>query len=363
MQIDLTSHIERLLFLNDTLVIPGFGGFTATRSPAAADYGGGTVTPPSKTLTFNENLTVDDGILINDVALGHGLSLDEARRAVQDFVERTQTLLNQREIVNLAGIGRLYKNYVQKIQFLPDATNFSADAYGLPPLQFSPIARSREVSEPPAAPAAPAVPAPPATTATPPPPPAYTPPVAETPPPARRRSPVLAALLGILLLLGSAAGAYWWLQKKKAAEALATDSPALRDSLTNKTTPPGEVVKENVAPPTAVEADKTEPAAAENNDAAIQEALRQKMEAAREQAAQPAGRRCILIVATLSDPTNVAKLEAKLKANNLTPYQARVGKAYQMGIEFRYTKASEIEDYKIVLQQLTGVDDIRVKQK
>ncbi|HNM26926.1 MAG TPA: hypothetical protein PKL15_15900, partial [Saprospiraceae bacterium] len=86
MQVDIAAHIERLLFLHDTLVIPGFGGFTATRSPASADYSGGTVTPPTKTLSFNENLTVDDGILVNDIAQVHQLSLDEARRVVQDFV-------------------------------------------------------------------------------------------------------------------------------------------------------------------------------------------------------------------------------------------------------------------------------------
>lgn len=359
MQIDLASHIERLLFLNDTLVIPGFGGFTATRSPATADYGSGTVSPPSKTLTFNENLTVDDGILVNDIAQSHALSLDEARRAVQDFVERTQALLNQREIVNLAGVGRLYKNYVQKIQFLPDATNFSADAFGLPPLQFSPIARSREVREQPA----PTYTEPAATTTAAPPPPPYTPPPAPPeqsgPPAVRRRSPVLVALLGILLLVGSAAGAYWWLQQKKTAEELVADSQSAQDA---KTEMP-EAAKENTAPPPAEETPQPEPTPAQNDDAAVQESVRQRMEAAREQAAQPKGRRCILIVATLSDPTNVAKLEAKLKANNLTPYQLRTGKGYQMGIEFYYTKAQEIEDYKVVLQQLTGVEDIRVKQK
>ena len=69
MQIDIPSHIEKLLFLHEALVIPGFGGFTATRTPATADYVGGTVSSPSKTLSFSENLTIDDGILVNDITM------------------------------------------------------------------------------------------------------------------------------------------------------------------------------------------------------------------------------------------------------------------------------------------------------
>ena len=150
MQIDIPAHIEKLLFLHDALEIPGFGGFTATRTPASTDFVGGVVSPPAKTLAFSENLSIDDGLLIADIADAHGLTIEDASRTVEEFVEKMRELLDQREIVTLPGVGRLYKNYVQKIQFLPDATNFNAASYGLPPLQFSPIARSREVEKSPA---------------------------------------------------------------------------------------------------------------------------------------------------------------------------------------------------------------------
>ncbi|MCC7246877.1 MAG: hypothetical protein IT269_14420, partial [Saprospiraceae bacterium] len=148
MQIDLAAHIEKLLFLHDTLVIPGFGGFTATATSASADYAGGTVNPPSKTLAFSENLTIDDGFLIEDIVHTTGISQEEARELVVDFVNKTRQLLDQREIVTLPGVGRLYKNYMQKIQFLPDTANFNVASYGLPPVQFSPISRAKEGDKP-----------------------------------------------------------------------------------------------------------------------------------------------------------------------------------------------------------------------
>ncbi|MFN8301644.1 MAG: hypothetical protein U0U46_04060 [Saprospiraceae bacterium] len=363
MQVDIAAHIERLLFLHDTLVIPGFGGFTATRSPASADYSGGTVTPPTKTLSFNENLTVDDGILVNDIAQVHQLSLDEARRVVQDFVERTQALLNQREIVNLTGVGRLYKNYVQKIQFLPDAANFSADAYGLPPLQFSPIGRSREVFEPGSAPSAPAETTAPPPVSTPAPAVPSLPTSAPERPSVKRRSPALVGLLGALLIIASAAGAYWWLEKKRhAAEPSAEEQPVV-----DKTNPDAKKL-ENVAPARAEQTTETttaaeQPAPTTTIEKSAEQSAEQKMEEARKQAAGNTGRRCILIVATLQSQENVDKLVAKLRANNLTPYHLKTAKGHQVGIEFRYTKAQDITDYSAVLQQLTGVNDVWVKQK
>lgn len=359
MQIDFAAHIERLLFLHDTLVIPGFGGFTATRSPASADYAGGSVAPPSKTLSFNENLTVDDGLLANEIAQAQHMSLDEARKVIQDFVDRTQLLLNQREIVNLPGVGRLYKNYVQKIQFLPDAANFSADAYGLPPLQFSPIARSREVTETPAALTIPAAsePAPVAAPA------AASPSDVEIPS-RRERSPVLAGLLAVLLLVVSAAGAYWWLQQKKKA---GEQADAAQPGVETPATGPERPSLENVAPPESQAVSKNEtpkaaeqPAAKTDDDKTAQEAAQKRMEEARKQAS---GRQCIMIVATLQSQENVDKLMAKLRANNLTPYHLKTAKGHQVGIEFRYTSQRDIDDHSAILQQLTGVDDVWIKQR
>ena len=113
MQIDIPAHIEKLLFLHDALVIPGFGGFTATRTPASTDYVGGVVHPPAKTLAFSENLTVDDGLLTADIADAHGLNTEDARKAVEEFVDKIRDLLDQRdahrfgELLHLHRYGRL----------------------------------------------------------------------------------------------------------------------------------------------------------------------------------------------------------------------------------------------------------------
>ncbi len=339
MQIDIPAHIEKLLFLHDALVIPGFGGFTATRTPASTDYVGGTVNPPAKTLAFSENLTVDDGLLTADIADAHGLSNEDAIHAVEEFVEKIRALLDQREIVTLPGVGRLYKNYVQKIQFLPDATNFNAASYGLPPLQFSPIARSREVAPTPASPSAPTMPDP-------------------TFAPERTVGGSRAgSILGILLLLAALiVGIWYWKHRQKTA----VDAPMVNTEIVEKEVPAKQKQAEKER--SLEEENKAKPA--ENNEKAAQESLQAKEKAVREKLTlAQKGRECILIIASLSDKNNADKLRTLLREENYQEYYQQNGKSHQVGIRFNYLKQSEIEEQKKALMALTGVNYIAIKKK
>lgn len=360
MQIDIPAHIEKLLFLHDALVIPGFGGFTATRTPASTDYVGGTVSPPSKTLAFSENLTIDDGLLTADIADAHGISTEDASRSVEEFVEKMRNLLDQREIVTLPGVGRLYKNYVQKIQFLPDATNFNAGSYGLPPLQFSPIARSREVEQ--GAGSAASVPDynhsfSGTSQAFPPTPP----PAMPEPTFASERSgggSSIATALGIFLLLAAlSAGIWYWQYRQKSVEPEQKPDPEMvvedQPKEVEKTEKEAPAIEEE---PPVVQEEDPEKAAQESLDAK-EKAAREKVNLARN------GKECILIIATLSNKENADKLRKLLTEENYQEYYTQKGSSHVVGIRFNYLKASEIEAKKKALSALTGVNYIAVKKK
>lgn len=367
MQVDIPAHIEKLLFLHDSLVIPGFGGFTATIASAKADFAGGTVTPPSKILTFSENLAVDDGRLVQDIAVTHGISTEDARTVVAGFVEKMQNLLNQREIVTLPNIGRLYKNYMQKIQFLPDATNFNASAYGLPPLQFSPLGRSREVPENTPTPSTPTP-----TTTTPPaasnvvvPPPAPTPaprteaiadslPTAPPPvsPPAPQvisttSSRIFPYVAGVLLLVAIGLGFWRWNQlKQRAARSEQEDMEQSVNSAMKRQTPadtePERKINEKPTSKPVTPEREPEPA----------EALPKPKQESPKASTAKTSRECILIAATLSDDKNAERLIQKLKNNGFDVYSTYKG-GHQIGIRFKYTDPAEIDAKSRALQQIT----------
>lgn len=397
MQIDIAAHIEKLLFEHETLIIPAFGGFTATRAAAAVDFVGGTVAPPAKSLAFNENLTVDDGILVHDVAHAHGIGNDEARTAIQQFVDSTKDALSRREIVTFAGIGRLYKNYAQKIQFLPDTTNFNTESYGLPPLQFSPLARAREGAE--------AVPSASASSAATQPPPAAAPPPQPKPAPApqptnaskppspppivertQATSPMRSMTTFIVALLVFALAVSLYLMKRNrdaraAAQESVVETPATQTPAPSSVLPtPGNLIaeaeraaeteKSTAAKPTpGIEkeaddtADEVEEAAAKRAQATENQAKRPATAAEDEPVSNPAdGKRCVLVIGTYQKKENATKLLDKLKAAGWDTYY-RLQKGHQVGVEFQYRTMTDIQEKIKQLQADTGEDDIWIKKR
>lgn len=351
MALDLAPHIEKLIFLHDTLIIPGFGGFTASRSAASVDYAGGMVMPPSRNLSFNENLTVDDGILANDVGRTYGISHEQARLAVHEFVDQMQRQLNQREIINLPGVGRLYKNYIQKIQFLPDGTNFNTESYGLPPLQFSPIARSRSVEEPSLASPAPPVTQQSAVSSA-------SPVFDEARSGTRRRGAAGArTIFGILLLLGAVTLGLWYLRYNRQDDKKA-DQPAIEQQ-----EKPGAT-----ADPAPLDEDtpRTQPAQPESVQEVPEPLVNKPNKAAREADVVPSAdsgqKECILVVATLQDETNVRRLTNMLESRGYEVYHV-VKNGHQVGIRFPYGDITEVRDKILDLKALTGESNIWIKQK
>ena len=146
MQLDLEAIIGELLFEFDAVIIPGFGGFVANYKSSTIDHVQGMIHPPSKSISFNENLVVNDGILVNQLKSKYGLSLEEAKDTIKEFVIELKKKVEEREIIVFPEVGRLYRDYENKLQFLPDNSNYNLDAYGLSPVQYYPILRNKDTA-------------------------------------------------------------------------------------------------------------------------------------------------------------------------------------------------------------------------
>lgn len=142
MQVDIGNYIAALLYTNEVVSIPGLGSFVTAYRPAEIDPVQGELSPPSKALKFDKNLAVDDGLLIKHISEEEQISVTDAERLVNAYVEQLRAAIEKREIVSFSGLGRLYKDYEGQFQFLADGTNFNTDSYGLPNVRFFPIARN-----------------------------------------------------------------------------------------------------------------------------------------------------------------------------------------------------------------------------
>ncbi|MEM1119330.1 MAG: hypothetical protein AAGJ18_02715 [Bacteroidota bacterium] len=147
MNIDITPYIKELLFENNNLVIPGFGALTLKYAPSTIDHVQGLLNPPSKSIEFDGNLVVNDGKLIDIIQQKHQVSTEEANRQIAKFVSIMKDQLDRREMVNIAGVGRLYKDFENNLQFIPDSTNFNKEAFGLPTVNFYPILRNKVTAD------------------------------------------------------------------------------------------------------------------------------------------------------------------------------------------------------------------------
>ncbi len=134
--------IKELLYEYDNVILPKLGGFVKQYKPASFDYVQGKITPPSTTLTFNENLVTDDGILVDYYQKKTGLPIDITKKHISEYVENCSASLKRKEVVSIPEVGRIMKDYEMKSKFISHQLNFNTDTFGLPEINYYPIQRN-----------------------------------------------------------------------------------------------------------------------------------------------------------------------------------------------------------------------------
>jgi len=125
-------YIKELLFEQDCVVIPEFGGFITHFDCAKISVNKKNITPPQKWLAFNSLLKNDDGLLSNFIAQEESISIAQASFKVKSFVEDMKRNLRIEHTYSIEGLGIFSLNEEDKIQFqsiLPN--NFFGESFGM----------------------------------------------------------------------------------------------------------------------------------------------------------------------------------------------------------------------------------------
>ncbi len=139
MRID--SYIEKLLFEYNCVVVPGFGAFLAHTTSAVIDAAKNTFVPPSKIISFNAQLSKNDGLLVSHIAKEKKLGYEEMLQEVEAVAKMWKQQLNQGESIELFGIGKLSQKD-HRIQFQPEnKVNFLTSSFGLTSFTANPVQR------------------------------------------------------------------------------------------------------------------------------------------------------------------------------------------------------------------------------
>ena len=105
--IELIRHIEILLLENDCVVVPGFGGFITHYMPASWSDEEKLFLPPMRTIGFNPQLKMNDGILVQSYMEVYNTDFSDATKILEQGVDKLVGLLHKEGKVDLFNIGEL----------------------------------------------------------------------------------------------------------------------------------------------------------------------------------------------------------------------------------------------------------------
>lgn len=138
---ELTKHIEALLVDNDCVILPHFGGFVTNHAPARWVEEEQMMLPPYRTIGFNPQLKINDGLLVQSYMMTHDATYPEATRLAEAAIDRLSEELYKEGMVKLHGIGTLRRTLVGEYQFDPTEDGvITPTLYGLGAMQMKTLA-------------------------------------------------------------------------------------------------------------------------------------------------------------------------------------------------------------------------------
>lgn len=146
--IELAQHIEALLLENDCVIVPGFGGFIAHYAPATRSREENLFLPPTRTIGFNPQLKLNDGVLVQSYMNTHETSFSDASRRIEKQVNELISLLHEDGKAHLGNIGEIHYNIHGRYEFVPYNHKITTPAfYGLDSFEMRELAALRQPKE------------------------------------------------------------------------------------------------------------------------------------------------------------------------------------------------------------------------
>lgn len=128
----IAEAISDLLFVRDTVVVPGLGAFVKKPTSALVNRVANYFSAPSCVIEFDAGLREDNDLIVSYVSSENDVSVEEAQRMLAIFVSDCFGKLKEGNSVVLNGLGTLRYDWHSDIVLEQDASsNFNSDAFGL----------------------------------------------------------------------------------------------------------------------------------------------------------------------------------------------------------------------------------------
>ena len=138
----LEHYISELLYRYNCVMVPNFGAFLTQTESAVIHKTTNAIYPPTKLISFNEQVVTNDGLLVSYIAKAEKSTYEETLVKVTDFVAVWKKQLQSGKKLDLAKIGSLSLNESEKIQFQPEnSINYQTSSFGFSTFTANPIVR------------------------------------------------------------------------------------------------------------------------------------------------------------------------------------------------------------------------------
>jgi hypothetical protein len=135
-------YIQQLLYRYNCVVVPDFGAFLTQMKSAVLQKPTNTFYPPSKQISFNEQLSSNDGLLVSYMANAENRSYEEMLKQILEEAKEWKRRLHSGDRLKIAAIGELWLNREGKLQFQPSyEVNYLTSSFGLSSFVSSTVTR------------------------------------------------------------------------------------------------------------------------------------------------------------------------------------------------------------------------------
>ena len=138
-----TEHfISDLLYRYNCVVVPGFGAFLTRTTSAVINEATHSFSPPSKIVSFNRQLSSNDGLLISYMADVEKMSYENMEKRMASISQNWNARLKAGERLCFPTIGELWQNDEGKTLFQPSYdVNYLTSSFGMSSFISIPVTR------------------------------------------------------------------------------------------------------------------------------------------------------------------------------------------------------------------------------
>lgn len=139
---ELHQLVYNLLFKEQCVIVPEFGGFITRESPAGINPFTKDIKPKTKSVFFNAHMLYDDGLLINYLSGIENISFEEAKAKIAQKVDEIKQVLETNKKISFGEIGEIIKNQEgNTILMVNKNLNLDLSSFGLEPITLKPLER------------------------------------------------------------------------------------------------------------------------------------------------------------------------------------------------------------------------------